>query len=601
MSASKKAVNQKHFQNNESIKPNNRKQTLIRLGQYLYPLKWLFLLAAALMMVANLFALVGPTLSGYAIDAIQLGPGKVIFEKVFFYCGLMVVFYLTSAVLSYLISRLMIYLSQKIVYSLRKEVFDKLMTLPIRYFDQTQTGDIISRMSYDIDTINTSLTNDFVQILSSLVTVCGSLVMMVLISPVLVLVFAVTVPISILLTRYLMKKFRPLFRLRSRRLGELNGFAEEMLSGQQTIKVYHQEERLKKGFKEKNNAAVEAYYKAEYYGSMTGPSINFINNLSLSLISVFGALLFLRGNLSLGQVSSFVLYSRKFSGPINEMANIFSELQSALAAAERVFNLLDEAPEPADLPNAQTMDKANGEVAFQQVNFSYDGSRPIIQNLNLTVKAGQLVAIVGPTGAGKTTIVNLLMHFYDPDSGKITLDGQDLMTITRRSLRKRYAMVLQDTWLFTGTVFENLVYGNEGATLAEVIQVTKAAHIHEFIMKLPKGYDTLISEDGTGLSQGQKQLLTIARALLLDADLLILDEATSNVDTQTELVIQQAMAQLMTGKTAFVIAHRLSTIRNADLILVVDNGQVVEQGTHEELLKIKGFYEKLYQAQFEMP
>lgn len=398
-----------------------------------------------------------------------------------------------------------------------------------------------------------------------------------------------------------MKKFRPLFRLRSRRLGELNGFAEEMLSGQQTIKVYHQEGRLKKGFKEKNNAAVEAYYKAEYYGSMTGPSINFINNLSLSLISVFGALLFLRGNLSLGQVSSFVLYSRKFSGPINEMANIFSELQSALAAAERVFNLLDEAPEPADLPNAQTMDKANGEVTFQQVNFSYDGRRPIIQNLNLTVKAGQLVAIVGPTGAGKTTIVNLLMHFYDPDSGKITLDGQDLMTITRRSLRKRYAMVLQDTWLFTGTVFENLVYGNEGATLAEVIQVTKAAHIHEFIMKLPKGYDTLISEDGTGLSQGQKQLLTIARALLLDADLLILDEATSNVDTQTELVIQQAMAQLMTGKTAFVIAHRLSTIRNADLILVVDNGQVVEQGTHEELLKIKGFYEKLYQAQFEMP
>lgn len=599
MSARKNPIGQQAA--DTSQKPGNRRKTLLRLWRYLYELKWLFLLAALLMMAANLFALVGPLLSGYGIDAIQLGPGKVDFPKVFFYCGWMIAFYLASAILSYIISRLMIYLSQRIVSTLRRDVFDKLMTLPIRYFDQNQTGDIISRMSYDIDTINTSLTSDSVQVLSSMVTVFGSLAMMIIISPPLVLVFVVTVPAAILLTRFLMKKFRPLFRMRSRKLGELNGFVEETLSGQQTIKIYHQEATMINRFAVKNEEAVNAYYNAEYYGSMTGPSVNFINNLSLSLISVFGALLFLRGQLSLGKVSSFVLYSRKFSGPINEMANIFSELQSALAAAERVFRLLDEEPEKADDPEALVLDHAKGDVVFQNVDFSYDPGRPIIKDLQLKAKAGDLVAIVGPTGAGKTTIVNLLMRFYDVDSGEITLDGHDTRQVTRASLRKRYAMVLQDTWLFTGTVYENLAYGNDAADFAAVVKAAQAAHVHEFIMSLPKGYDTVISEDGTAISQGQKQLLTIARAMLLDADLLILDEATSNVDTQTELLIQQAMTQLMKGKTSFVIAHRLSTIRNADLILVVDQGRIVEQGTHQQLLAAKGFYERLYQAQFDLP
>lgn len=599
MSARKNPIGQQAA--DTSQKPGNRRKTLLRLWRYLYELKWLFLLAALLMMAANLFALVGPLLSGYGIDAIQLGPGKVDFPKVFFYCGWMIAFYLASAILSYIISRLMIYLSQRIVSTLRRDVFDKLMTLPIRYFDQNQTGDIISRMSYDIDTINTSLTSDSVQVLSSMVTVFGSLAMMIIISPPLVLVFVVTVPAAILLTRFLMKKFRLLFRMRSRKLGELNGFVEETLSGQQTIKIYHQEAMMIDRFAVKNEEAVNAYYNAEYYGSMTGPSVNFINNLSLSLISVFGALLFLRGQLSLGKVSSFVLYSRKFSGPINEMANIFSELQSALAAAERVFRLLDEEPEKADDPEALVLDHAKGDVVFQNVDFSYDPGRPIIKDLQLKAKAGDLVAIVGPTGAGKTTIVNLLMRFYDVDSGEITLDGHDTRQVTRASLRKRYAMVLQDTWLFTGTVYENLAYGNDAADFAAVVKAAQAAHVHEFIMSLPKGYDTVISEDGTAISQGQKQLLTIARAMLLDADLLILDEATSNVDTQTELLIQQAMTQLMKGKTSFVIAHRLSTIRNADLILVVDQGRIVEQGTHQQLLAAKGFYERLYQAQFDLP
>lgn len=580
-------------------KPKNSKQTLLRLWGYLYDSKGLLFLAAFLMMASNLFALVGPLLSGYAIDAIQLGPGNVLFDKVFFYCGLMLVFYIASSVLSYVISLLMIRLSQRVVATMRKHIFDKITELPIGYFDRVATGDIISRVSYDVDTINTSLASDAIQVLSSIVTIVGSFAMMLLISPVLVLIFVVTVPASVLLTRYLMGKFQPLFSRRSRKLGELNGFVEEIISGQQTIKLYNQEEAIIERFDEKNQDAVDAYYNAEYYGSMTGPSINFINNISLSLISIFGALLFLFGHLSLGNVSSFVLYSRKFSGPINELANIFSDLQSALAAAERIFRLLDEAPEVSDVPDAYVFKEVAGEVALNHVSFGYQRNRPIIRDVSLTVPPGSLVAIVGPTGAGKTTIVNLLMRFYDPDSGEIRLDGHDIRQATRKSLRGSYAMVLQDTWLFTGTIFENLAYGKADATLAQVEAAAKAAHIHDFIDKLPHKYQTIISEDGAGISQGQKQLLTIARAVLLDADLLILDEATSNVDTQTELLIQSAMTELMQGKTSFVIAHRLSTIRHADLILVVEQGNIVEQGTHDGLLQKGGRYAALYQAQFE--
>lgn len=580
-------------------KNNSRKHTFIRLWGYLYHFKWLLVLAVIATIASNLFALVGPLLSGYAIDAIQLGPGKVDFDKVFFYCGLMVFFYVLSAILSYGIARLMIVLSQRIAYNLRRDLFNKISSLPVGYFDQHQTGDIISRMSFDIDTINTSLASDSVQVLSSIVTIVGSFIMMLVLSPVMVTVFLITVPASLLLTRFLMKKFQPLFKKRTRYLGELNGLAEESLSGEQTTKVYHQEQTMIDRFAAKNKTAMDAYYNAEYYGSMTGPSVSFINNVSLSLISILGALLFLYGHMSLGKVSSFVLYSRKFSGPINELANIFSDLQASLAAAERIFTLLDEPTEVQDDTSAFEFEKVKGDVTFEQVKFGYDPKHVIIPELSLQVNAGNLVAIVGPTGAGKTTIVNLLMRFYDPDSGKILLDGKNIAEATRASLRKQYAMVLQDTWLFTGTVFENLTYGNPATTLEEVVAAAKAAHIHEFITRLPQGYDTVISEDGVAISQGQKQLLTIARAMLLNAQLLILDEATSNVDTQTELQIQEAMGRLMEGKTSFVIAHRLSTIRNADLILVVEQGNIVEQGTHAQLLKAKGAYYKLYQAQFE--
>lgn len=580
-------------------KPKNRKGTILRLAVYMMKYKYLLLVALLLTIGSNLLSLVGPMLSGYAIDAIELGEGKVDFNRVFYYAGLMVLFYVISSVLSYILAVLMIHISRKVVYSMRKDVFHRLMDLPVGYFDTHQTGDIISRLSYDIDTVNTSLSNDLIQILTTIITVIGALVMMIVISPKLMIIFVFTVPLSMVLTKIITGKTRPMFRLRSKKLGELNGFVEEMISGQKTLKAYHQENNTIAKFDKKNEEAVEAYYRAEYYASVVGPTVNFINNLSLSLVSVFGALLFLAGQMSVGNISSFILYSRKFSGPINEAANIVSELQSALAAAERVFAMMDELPEPADKSGAQVLDEVQGDVKLEAVSFGYSEECKIIKGLNLHARPGKLVAIVGPTGAGKTTLINLLMRFYDIDEGKLTVENMDVQDITRASLRKSYAMVLQDTWLFQGTIFENIAYGKEDATMEEVIEVAKAARIHSYIKRLPEGYNTILTDDGTNISKGQKQLLTIARAMLLDAKMLILDEATSNVDTRTEQQIQKAMRKLMENKTCFVIAHRLSTIQNADEILVVNKGEIVEQGTHMELMERKGFYHQLYRAQFE--
>lgn len=577
----------------------SKKYTIFRLGRYMMQYRWLLLLALFLTIGSNLFSLIGPMLSGYAIDAIEPGFQKVEFQKVFYYIILMIGFYFISSFLSYLLSILMIYISRKVVYRMRKDVFDKLLMLPVGYFDTHQTGDIISCISYDIDTVNTSLSSDLVQIFATLITVMGAFSMMVVISPRLVLVFLFTVPLSMFLTKNITSRTKPLFRKRSKKLGELNGFIEEMISGQKTLKAYEQEENTIYKFDLKNKEAVDAYYKAEYYGSVTGPTVNFINNLSLSLISVFGALLYLAGQMSVGNISSFVLYSRKFSGPINEAANIISEFQSALAAAERVFQLMDEIPEPFDKEAAKELKDVNGNVEIKEVTFGYQKDNIIIHNLNLKVQQGKLIAVVGPTGAGKTTFINLLMRFYDVNDGNIYVDQEDICDITRESLRKSYAMVLQDTWLFQGTIFENIAYGKENASMEEVTAAAKAAKIHSFIKKLPNGYHTILSDDGTNISKGQKQLLTIARAMLLDSPMLILDEATSNVDTRTEIQIQQAMRKLMEHKTCFVIAHRLSTIQNADIILVVNQGEIVEQGTHKELLEKKGFYHQLYKAQFE--
>lgn len=579
-------------------KPRDRKKVILRLGKYLLQHKWMVLAAVSLTITGNLLALLGPMLSGYAIDAIGVGPGQTNFDLVLFYCGLMLVFYVLSSGLSYLLSVLMVKISQKIVYQMRKDLVDKLLELPVRFFDSHQTGDIISRLSYDIDTVNSSLSNDLLQIAASAITVIGSFIMMLRISPPLILVFVVTVPISVLFIIYRTKKVRPLFRKRSAKLGELNGFVEEIISGQKTTKAYHQEQTMVGRFDQRNNEAVQAYYMADYYGSTVGPSVSFINNLSLTLISIFGSLLYLVGSVSLGNLSSFVLYSRKFSGPVNEMANIISELQSAAAAAERVFRMIDEPAEAADLPQAKPLEEVKGDVQMKDIQFGYEPDKVIIHDLNLHAKPGSLVAIVGPTGAGKTTIINLLMRFYDPQKGQILMEGRDSHDITRKSLRAAYTMVLQDTWLFYGTIYDNIAFSRPDATPQEVIEAAKAAKIHNYIMSLPDGYDTIVNGDGLNISQGQKQMLTIARAMLSDAKMLILDEATSNVDTRTEMQIQSAMRNLMKDKTCFVIAHRLSTVQNADAILVVQHGDIIEQGNHEQLMKKGGVYAGLYSSQF---
>ncbi len=575
-----------------------KKTVYRRLGHYLYQYKWHLMLAIALSIGGNYLALLGPRLSGFAIDLIEPGKGKVDFQGILSLVFQMILFYAISAALGYGLSVLMIAISRKVIYQMRKDVFERLSDMPVGYFDTHQSGDIISRISYDIDTINTSLSNDLVQIFTSIFTVIGSLIMMLTLSPVMVLVFVVTIPLSMLLTRFIVSHTRPLFRARSKKLGELNGLVEEIISGQKTLKAYHQEENIIKRVGLKNDETVDAYYKADYYGSIAGPSVNFINNLSLSLISVFGAILYMNGTMTLGNISSFVLYSRKFSGPINEMANIIGEFQSALAAAERVFRLLDEPLEAADKSGAKELAQVSGDVKVDDVSFGYEENKLILQHCSFHAKPGSLIAIVGPTGAGKTTLINLLMRFYDVGDGRITVDGCGVEDVTRSSLRRSYAMVLQDTWLFHGSIFENIAYAKKDATREEVEAAAKAARIHSYIKRLPQGYDTLITDDGANISKGQKQLLTIARAMLMEAPMLILDEATSNVDTRTEVKIQQAMRALMQNKTCFVIAHRLSTIQNADLILVVKDGNIVETGTHETLMAMQGFYRKLYDAQF---
>ncbi len=574
---------------------------LRRLWHYLAGCRRLLALAILISIASNLLALVGPKLSGYAVDALRPGQGQVDFDAVFYYAKWMLVAYLLSAALSYLLATLMVRIARDVVYRLRRDVFEHLMRLPVRFYDSHAIGDALSVLSYDIDTISTMLSTDLIQMMANLLTVVGSFFMMLSISPLLFLPFLLTIPASVLFTRYRARKVRPLYRDRSIALGELNGYAEEMTGGLETIRAYGRGKVFLDRFDEKNTDACQANYRADCFASMTGPSVGFINNLSLALVSTLGAVLYMAGWISLGSVSSFVLYSRKFSGPINEFANLFSELQSTLAAAERVFLLLDEPEETPDAPDAETLDPAavRGEVTLRDIDFGYSPDAPVLQGLSLNARPGQTVAVVGPTGAGKTTIINLLMRFYDPNRGIITVDGHDIRHLTRASLRQAYSMVLQDTWLFTGTIYENLAYGKPGVTRQEVMEAARAAHIHRFILSLPQGYDTVLQDGGANISKGQRQLLTIARAMLLDAPMLILDEATSNVDTGTEQRIQKAMLTLMQGRTCFVIAHRLSTIQNADQILLLQNGCVAEQGTHAELLAKGGAYCALYRAQFE--
>ena len=592
----------------EKLSRDRTKHVLLRMGGYILQYWPLFLLAIILTLVSNQLALMGPNFSGEAIDAIA-AKGGVQFDVVWKNVIRMLICYVASALLSYLLSVLMIHISQKIVYTMRKQLFEKLTSLPVGYFDTHATGDIISRISYDIDTVNTSLSHDLVQVMTSIYTVVGSFIYMWRISKPMILIFVVMVPVSIFFARYRSKKVRPLFRRRSQKLGELNGYAEEMLSGCRTIQAYGREDEIGGRFDVRNNEAMDAYYAAEYYGSSMGPGMTFINNISIALVTMFGGILYMYSQngtvaaasvffITLGGVGKFVQYSRKFAGPINEFANIMHEFQSAFSAAERVFRILDEEPEQADAEDAVTLAGVKGQVDLEHVTFGYTPDKTILRDVSVKAQPGKTVAIVGPTGAGKTTIINLLMRFYDVNSGAIYVDGNEVRQVTRDSLRGSYTMVLQDTWLFHGTIFDNIAYGKEGATMEEVVAAAKAARIHSYIEHLPDGYNTILSDDGVNISKGQRQLITIARAMLSDTTMLILDEATSNVDSRTEIKIQEAMNKLMEGRTCFVIAHRLSTIQNADLILVLQNGRITEQGSHDELMAMGGFYSTLYNSQF---
>ena len=591
----------------EKTPKKNRRGIILRLGIYVLKQWPLFIPAVVFTLLSNQLSLLGPKYSGDAIDAIEQA-GGVNFPSVWENVIKMIICYAVSAILSYLLAVIMIHLSQRIIYKMRKQVFEKLNTLPVGYFDTHATGDIISHISYDIDTINSTLSHDLVQVMTSIYTVIGSLIFMLRISKPMILIFLFTVPVSVIFTRFRSKKVRPLFSARSKKYGELNGYAEEMLSGARSIQAYGRQDVISERFNRRNEDAMNAYYAAEYNAAMLFPSINLINNISISLVAIFGGILYMYSQnglaassmffITLGGVAQFVQYSRKFAGPINEFSNILHEFQSAFSAAERVFRILDEEPEPKDIPAAVNLKKVEGNVDFEKITFGYSPEKTILKNVSIKAKAGQTVAIVGPTGAGKTTIINLLMRFYDPLTGEIRIDSLPTLNIKRNDLRQAYTMVLQDTWLFYGTIFDNIVYGKENATMDEVRAASKAAKIDTYIETLPDGYNTLLSDDGVNISKGQKQLITIARAMLSDAPMLILDEATSNVDSRTEIKIQEAMNELMKGRTCFVIAHRLSTIQNADTILVVHDGEITEQGNHEELLSAGGFYSTLYNSQF---
>lgn len=578
-------------------KPKNLRILLKRFKLFVKPEAVKIFFAVITILLTNICSLMGPKFSGKAIDAIGMIKGSVSFTTVFYFIGLMVLMYSASVLFSYLTTRNMIKISQRITCKLRESSFNKIIDLNMKTISDYHSGDLISRISYDIDTINTSLTNDIIQIIASCITIIGTFILMMTISPILLLILIFTIPSSILFTLYRVKKTQPLFGLRSHKLGDMNGFVEEVISGHKTITCYNKQKKFCEDFNVKNIEARDSWFNAEYQAILNGPSINFINNLSLAFISILGSLLFLNGKLSIGMLSSFILYSRMFSGPINEFANILGDLLSAASAAERVFGLIDCPNDEENSLASIPLKTVDGNIKFENVSFSYDLKKTVIDNLNLEIKKGNIAAVVGETGAGKTTIINLLLRFYKPQSGKIYLDGIPIEKIEKASYMKKIALVMQEPWLFEGSFRDNIAYGNPEASFDMICEAADLAGISDFIQTLPGGYDAIIKDSAVNISQGQKQLVAIARAMLLDAPILILDEATSNVDSQTEKLVHSAMQKLMKNKTAFIIAHRLSTIQNADIILVLENGKIIEQGSHKELLQNSGKYSKLYMSQ----
>jgi len=592
-------------------KAKDFKGTFKRLLGYFLPQKYRLILVLAAALIGTVFNIIGPKILGLATT--KLFDGLLAKYQAFVrhqpttgvdfgYIGTVLLIllglYIISAAFMYIQQYVMAGVAQKMVYQLRKEVDEKLSRLPLKFFDSRTHGEILSRAVNDMDNLSTTLQQSITQLVTSALTILGVIVMMLTISPLLSLIVLLTIPLSLVVTMGVAKRSQEYFRRQQRALGELNGHVEEMYTGHKIVKAFGHERQSIAQFMEHNEELYDAGWRAQFVSGMIMPLMRFIGNLGYVFVAVVGGILVTQRAIAIGDVQAFIQYAQQFTQPITQLANFANVIQSAMASAERIFELLDEKEEIPEAADAKFLEHPQGAVQFEHVKFGYKEDAILMEDMNINVQPGQMIAIVGPTGAGKTTLVNLLMRFYEVNSGRILVDGINITDIRRGDLRRTFGMVLQDTWLFNGTIRENIAYGRENAADMEIVQAARAAYADHFIRTLPESYSTVLNEDATNISQGQKQLLTIARAFLADPEILILDEATSSVDTRTEMQIQKAMAELMKGRTSFVIAHRLSTIRDADLILVMNHGTIIEKGTHEELLAKNGFYADLYNSQF---
>lgn len=578
-------------------KKTTNKGTVSRVLKYIRKYMFFVVLSFICATISVITTLVGPIITGKAIDEL-LGPGKVNFDNVKHYIALFIAAMIVTVITQWIMNVLNNHITYSVVKDIRIEAFNHLESLPLSYIDSHKHGDIVSRIVSDIDQFADGLLMGFTQLFTGVVTIVGTLAFMIYINVSIALIVVVLTPVSLFVASFIAKRTYNLFRSQSESRGELTALVNEMIGQQKIVQAFGYEDDALNRFEDINNTLEKDSMNATFYSSLTNPCTRFVNSVVYTAVGIIGAFLTISGKLTVGQLTCFLSYANQYTKPFNEISNVITELQNALACAGRVFELMDEKPETAETSDSVVLADANGDINIENVDFSYVPEKELIKNLNLNVKLGMRVAIVGPTGCGKSTLINLLMRFYDVNTGCIKVDGTDIRQMTRKSLRENYGMVLQETWLKSGTIKENIAYGNPDATDEEIIEAAKKAHAHSFIKRLPDGYDTVITEDGGNLSQGQKQLLCITRVMLLLPPMLILDEATSSIDTMTEIRIQKAFNKMMKGRTSFIVAHRLSTIKEADIILVMKDGHIIEQGSHKELLKRQGFYYTLYNAQF---
>ncbi|CEO04491.1 ABC transporter-like protein [[Clostridium] sordellii] len=586
-------------------KAKDFKGTLKRLIMYLKTYKSSIILVIIAAILSSIFSIISPKILGQAttkiFEGVMLkakGQGGIDFVFIYKILIILVILYIISSIFNYMQQYIIVSVAQKTVYDMRQDIYNKLNRLPLNYFDTHTYGEVLSKVTNDIDNISSTLQQSMTQLITSIVTIVGVVIMMLTISPIMTLVTVLTIPLGILFVKPIISRSQSYFIKQQNIIGNLNGHIEEVYTGHEIIKSFNREKKSIDTFRDINIKLYENAWKAQFMSGMMMPIMNFVSNIGYVFVSVIGAVLVTKGRIQIGDIQAFIQYTKQFSQPISQTANIANIIQSTVASAERIFELLDEKELIPDIEKSRVIKNPKGKVVFDHVKFGYSEDKILIQNMNLEVNPGQKVAIVGPTGAGKTTLINLLLRFYELNGGKILIDDIDIRDMRRSDLRKMFGMVLQDTWLFKGTIRENIAYGKENATKEEIENVARSANANHFIKTLPKGYDTIINEEGSNISQGQKQLLTIARAMISDPKILILDEATSSIDTRTELNIQKAMDEIMVGRTSFVIAHRLSTIKDADIILVMKDGNVIESGNHKELIEKGGFYSELYNSQF---